>query len=160
MVDPSHNPQNGFEREDLSPRSVLIFLIGLGVATIVFVILVYGVFGIMDRALRAQRAAPNPLATDVSADTRHVPPDVRMKFPEPRLEVSERAELKDVRLAEEDQLNSYGWVDQKTGVVRIPITRAMELVAQRGLPVRSQAGPANLAKTQPATQAPAKPAGK
>ena len=35
-------------------------------------------------------------------------------------------------------LGSYDWVDQKNGVVRIPIDRAMDLVAQRGLPVVSQ----------------------
>jgi hypothetical protein len=41
---------------------------------------------------------------------------------------------------EEKTLHSYGWVDQRAGVVRIPIDRAMELVAQRGLPTRPQAG--------------------
>ncbi len=34
------------------------------------------------------------------------------------------------------KLNSYGWVDRKHGVIRIPIERAMDLVAQRGLPTR------------------------
>ena len=29
------------------------------------------------------------------------------------------------------QLSSYGWVDQKSGVVRLPIERAMELTAQQ-----------------------------
>ena len=37
-------------------------------------------------------------------------------------------------------MHSYGWVDQQAGVVRIPIDRAMELLAQRGLPTRPQAG--------------------
>ncbi len=37
-------------------------------------------------------------------------------------------------------MHSYGWVDQPAGVVRIPIDRAMELLAQRGLPTRPQAG--------------------
>jgi hypothetical protein len=38
---------------------------------------------------------------------------------------------------QENQLNSYGWVDQKAGVAHIPIERAMELLVQRGIPVRS-----------------------
>jgi hypothetical protein len=33
-------------------------------------------------------------------------------------------------------LHSYGWVDEQAGLVRIPITRAMELLTERGLPVR------------------------
>jgi mono/diheme cytochrome c family protein len=45
--------------------------------------------------------------------------------PEHLLEQREKAET---------QLNSYGWVDEASGVVRIPINQAMALVAERGLP--------------------------
>jgi hypothetical protein len=55
-------------------------------------------------------------------------------FPEPRLEVTPAIDLKKNRAAEEQELNSYGWIDRSAGVVRIPIDRAMELIAQRGLP--------------------------
>lgn len=38
---------------------------------------------------------------------------------------------------EKDQarLNSYGWIDKESGVVRIPIEQAMAVVAESGLPV-------------------------
>jgi hypothetical protein len=49
--------------------------------------------------------------------------------------------LNDVRKREEDTLSTYGWVDQSAGTVHIPIDRAMDLLAQQGLPVR-QAGQA------------------
>ncbi|HEV2418587.1 MAG TPA: hypothetical protein VGX94_12345 [Terriglobia bacterium] len=43
-------------------------------------------------------------------------------------------------LKEQDQiLNSYGWVDRKAGVVRIPVSQAMTLLLQKGLPVRTGA---------------------
>jgi len=38
-----------------------------------------------------------------------------------------------------DLLQGYHWVDQKAGVVQISIERAMDLLAQRGLPARSAA---------------------
>jgi len=41
------------------------------------------------------------------------------------------------RAARKERLRSYGWVDRKAGVVRIPIERAMELTAQG---VRPRAG--------------------
>ena len=63
-------------------------------------------------------------------------------FPEPRLEDNERTELNDTRYAEEERLNSAGWVDEKGGVAHIPIDRAMQLIAQRGLPTQPQAGTA------------------
>jgi hypothetical protein len=45
--------------------------------------------------------------------------------------------LQAVRAAENQMLNSYGWVDQQKGIIRIPIARAMDLVARKGLPVRA-----------------------
>jgi hypothetical protein len=105
----------------------------------------------------------------VEPDTRTVTPAKIQQFPEPRLEDNERTELNDFRYSEEEKLNSYGWVDQNAGVVHIPITRAMELIAQKGLPTTPQAGtapfsPVNLAKAAAATSdtsgmpiAPAKP---
>ena len=35
---------------------------------------------------------------------------------------------------EEGELTTYGWVNKTSGIVRIPIQRAMEILAQRGLP--------------------------
>src|SRR5271157_2336885 len=62
--------------------------------------------------------------------------NVRMLPPEPRLQVSVPKDLKQYKAAQEEILNSYGWVDQNAGVVRIPIDRAMDILAQKGLPVR------------------------
>jgi hypothetical protein len=51
------------------------------------------------------------------------------------------------RAARQKQLGSYGWVDRKAGVVRIPIDRAMELSAQG---VRPRAAPgASAPEAQP-----------
>jgi hypothetical protein len=75
------------------------------------------------------------------------------KFPQPRLETNETIEIDKFRLQEEQTLNSYGWVDQEAGVVRIPIDHAMELLAQRGLPTRPPAGvaPPSVVSTAKAT---------
>jgi hypothetical protein len=51
--------------------------------------------------------------------------------PQPRLQLHEHSDLERKRQADEATLNSYGWVDRQTGVVRIPIERAMELMAER-----------------------------
>jgi hypothetical protein len=55
-------------------------------------------------------------------------------FPEPRLQATPAVDLAKLRAAEDKELKSYGWIDRPAGVVRIPIERAMELIAQRGLP--------------------------
>lgn len=50
----------------------------------------------------------------------------------------------------QQQLQSYGWVDQAGGVVHIPIERAMELLVAQGLPARPTAPPAFELQTDPA----------
>ena len=66
-------------------------------------------------------------------------PETALKLPPaPTLETTPVQDLKAIRTAEEQLLTSYGWVDQQKGVVRIPIARAIDLLAQRGLPSRPQ----------------------
>lgn len=67
--------------------------------------------------------------------------------PSPRLQSQPRQELHDYCAAQQQSVTSYAWVDERNGIVQIPVDRAMELVLERGLPVR------------PAGQAPAGSAG-
>ena len=57
--------------------------------------------------------------------------------PEPRLQTSNGGDLVKMRAKDKQILENYG-VDPKTGTVRIPIERAMELTAQRGLPFKEE----------------------
>jgi len=43
---------------------------------------------------------------------------------------SRKAALADLRAKQALQAMSYGWVDQKAGVIQLPISRAMELVVE------------------------------
>jgi hypothetical protein len=138
----------GFEREDMSARAVFGFLVGLAIVTVLVYFVLQGVYSYLDSYERAHQPPQNPLVQKTEADTRQVTPDETGKFPQPSLETNERQQLNDVRLPEEESLNSYGWVDQKAGVVHIPIERAMELVAQRGLPVRPPSGVASTVPTK------------
>jgi len=131
---------DGFERQDLTSRSVYGFLVGLAVAVIVVVVLLLGLYRAMDAFERRHQPQQSPLVQQTQADTREVSPDEINTFPQPRLEKSERSEINQFLMQEEQSLNSYGWVDQKAGVVRIPIERAMQLIAQRGLPATPKAG--------------------
>jgi hypothetical protein len=62
----------------------------------------------------------------------------REATPGSRLQVDGNKELRQVRMAEDAALNSYGWVDKDAGKVRIPIERAMEILVKKGLPARKQ----------------------
>jgi hypothetical protein len=133
------NPELEFEHQDLSPGPVYAFLGGLAVAGILIYFALWGLYRYLDYHQRSHQPPPNPLVQP-EADTRKVLPETIQKFPQPRLEKNERVEINDLLLKEEQTLNSYGWVDQKAGVVRIPIERAMQLIAQRGLSTRPKVG--------------------
>jgi hypothetical protein len=135
---PKSTDIGGFERQDISGSGVLYFFLALAVGTLVVVFFLVGVFDVLDKRSNAKQAPPNPLAVNVPADkdTRHIPKEYEIKaFPEPRLENDERSQLLGIITAQEQTLNSYGWADENSKTVRIPIDRAMELLAQRGLPV-------------------------
>ncbi len=50
--------------------------------------------------------------------------------PEPRLQTSPEEDLRILRRQEDEILNGYGWIDQDAGVARVPIERAMEMMAE------------------------------
>jgi hypothetical protein len=148
------NPEMQFEHQDLSPKGVYAFLVGLAVAGILVALFLWGLYDALDAREKRNQPAQNPLVQQTVADTRHVLPTDVEKFPQPRLEQNERLEINDFRLKEEQTLNSYGWADEKAGVVRIPIDRAMQLIAQRGLPTTPRAGTVPPAAVDLAPQTP------
>jgi len=146
---PHHaNGHGDYERQDIGVSTVIYFLIGIGVACIIAYFIVDGLYSFLDKRMQADQPALSPLVTNAPADVRHVPRDYPQSvFPSPKLEEDERGQLDSIRLQEEQTLATYDYVDQKAGVVRIPIDRAMDLIAQRGLPVRQ--GTANQSAAQP-----------
>jgi len=135
-----HNEEAEFEREDLGAKPIIIFLVALIIGCVVVALLLKGMYSYLDTYETRRQPVQSPLVEQTRTDTRTVEPSDVTKFPQPRLETQETVDINAFRLKEAQALNSYGWVDQQAGVVRIPIDRAMELVAERGLPTRPQAG--------------------
>ena len=112
--------RGGHEETDVNPWQIGKFAIALTVVCFISAALLFGLF-------RYFLSAEGGKAVET------------IKLPaQPRLEVTPAKELKDFRAAEDQKLNSYGWVDQPKGVVRIPIDRAIDMLAQKGLPSRAQ----------------------
>ena len=127
MSDPKHPgdsggiPTPGYETRDLTPRAIATFLVVLAV-TIVGVLLVsMWIYNYSASRLARTEALSSPLAKPAAP-------------PEPRLQVSALKDMQEFRATEDATLKTYGWVDRATGVVRIPVDRAMQLLSERGLP--------------------------
>lgn len=117
------------ETKDVNAFAVGLFGVCLAVLCVVAVILLIGLFRYFDK----QEAATHAPAEAPAAAMPGLPA-------QPKLQVHEPEDLKQMRAREDQILGSYGWVDKDKGIVRIPIDRAMELLAQRNLPYRQ--GPA------------------
>jgi hypothetical protein len=125
-------PKVGHEQTDVPVRWVWLTAGGMVIGSILISLIVVLMFDVLARRHSAadQSATAQGVAPSISGSLR--------KFPEPRLQVAPEVDLAALRAREEAELNSYGWIDKQAGIVRIPIERAMELMAQRGLPVHGQ----------------------
>jgi hypothetical protein len=62
--------------------------------------------------------------------------EITRTFPTPRVQTDDgNQDVADLHAREDLLLDNYTWVDQSQGKVRIPIERAMQIIAQKGLPV-------------------------
>jgi hypothetical protein len=62
--------------------------------------------------------------------------ELTQQFPTPRLQIDDgNQDVMDLHGREDLLLNNYSWADRGQGKVRVPIERAMELIAKSGLPV-------------------------
>jgi len=113
------------EPDRLSARAVVRFAVILTVVSIVALLLVFGLFRLLDARARASEAGPTPVEAEQPRTAEQRLP------PEPRLEIEPAAHLARLRAEEDAILESYGWVDKQNGVVRIPIDRAMALMVER-----------------------------
>jgi len=124
-----HNPDVAHEESDINLRALVWFVVMLTLVVIGVQVVTWGMFKVMNHYATVNE----PFVTPLAAPSGQRPP-------EPRLQVTPWADLKRLRVEEQQFLNSYGWVDQKLGVARIPISRAKEMLLQRGIPVRPELG--------------------
>jgi len=74
-----------------------------------------------------------PLVFPQSVQHRTPPAPPAVSADTPQLEISAKENLQRFERSEAELATSYGWTDRGHGAVRIPVRRAMELLAQRGL---------------------------
>jgi hypothetical protein len=113
------NPEFRHETTDINVWAVGKFVIGLVIVTTVSLGLVFGLMKFF------QSREENSIANTVQPTK---------LFPQPQLQQTPILDLRTLRAEEDKILNGYAWVDQPKGVVRIPVSQAIEILAKRGLP--------------------------
>jgi hypothetical protein len=142
--DEIRNPHVRYERRVFNARLVLLFGFVMIVLAVLLHFTVAGIFNYFKQHYAMEDPRPNPI---MSAEPARKPPA-------PHLQPDPVADLSKFRGLEDDVLQTYGWVDKNAGVVRIPVSRALQLAATRGIP-GLQGTSANQQATPRQTSAPA-----
>jgi len=108
------------EQRDLKAPIVLGFFASLAVTLVLVALAARGLMALF--AHHQPRVSLPPVTS------------LAVPAPGPKLEVNPPAALQALHAREDEVLNTYGWMDPDHGIVHIPIDRAIDLVAQRGLP--------------------------
>jgi hypothetical protein len=112
-----------YEHTDIEPSVAMQFALWLTISMVISAAIVYGAFWLFEG--RAQTANEQALTFPLA-----VGQDPRPQGPP--LQTQPFKDVYRLKEAERQKLTSYGWIDQGSGVVRIPIEDAMRLVTERG----------------------------
>ena len=122
---PVINAAVGHESSDVKLRPLLLALAGLVVLCGVALLAMREVWsGFLSRERQTQTTRPARFADETG------------QFPSPRNQPDPAGELRLLREHDAQHLREYGWVNRQAKLAHIPIDRAIDLVAERGLPAR------------------------
>lgn len=147
-----HEPEKvdtsaGYEKSDVGVTGIVVFLTALAILAAVTGVLCYGIGKVINARMDREDGPTSRWAKTVdirslgnlpnSPEMQNKVAELTQQFPTPRLQNDSTDggdDLVNLHEREDLLLNNYSWIDQSKGTVRIPIERAMELIAQRGLP--------------------------
>jgi hypothetical protein len=119
-----HPNQRDVEAYDseLNLRSIVGFSVGVIIVTLLAAAVMWWMSAAFKRRQEARDRAPSPIA---EARVDPIPPGPRLQPTPPR-------DMEELRARDKAALTTYGWVDRDHGVARIPVDRAIEIMAQKG----------------------------
>jgi hypothetical protein len=171
---PPHGPEevdasHGYERSDVKTTGIIVFLTALGIFVAVTAILCWGIGKAINAGMNKEDGPNTKWTKDADVQIRQLGnlpsspalqskmAELTQQFPTPRVQTDDgNQDVSDLHAREDLLLDHYTRIDGQAGKVRIPIERAMELIAQRGLPVvaPAQNGTLMAGDRQPMVQAP------
>ncbi len=137
---------SGYETSDVKGTGIIVFMVAMCIFVSVVAIVCYGLGKVMNAYMNRQDGPTNKWSKTVDirqlGDLPSNPAmqnkvaELTQSFPAPRVQTDDgNQDVADLHQREDLLLDNYSWADAAHSKVRIPIERAMELTAQRGLPV-------------------------
>jgi hypothetical protein len=124
------NQDVSFEGQDVRPTPVLEFLAYLGVTIVLSYLLVLGVYRGLTGLWNSKYVPPPPSRTEKGLV---LPPEPMLQGMPGHLSDPQR-DWRDKLKEDTDANNTLGWVDEQRGIAQIPVSDAMKLIVEKGLP--------------------------
>ena len=146
-----HSVEHGHEQSDVNIKLIVAFGAFLFLCGIAVHATLWGMYQGLDKWKERNDPAPNPMLeatrqqqgspaephepmSQSAESTQDTLKRIVTTFPEPRLQPDEARDLHNFLRREDEVMSEYAYIDKNSGIVRIPVERAMQLLAQRGLP--------------------------
>lgn len=119
-----------FERTDVRTSPILKFLVSLGIVIVLSYVVTLGIYRGLKHfwANDYEQPMPSRLAAGPT-----MPPEPRLQGMPGHL-VDPQQDLRDKIKADVTENEKLGWVEQNSGIAQIPVSDAMQLIVQKGLP--------------------------
>jgi hypothetical protein len=118
------SPTHDHERSDAHVRPVAGFLVFMFVT----VLFAYGVITVLFEYLTQREVSKYGSPVQLSAPGG--------QSGAPQLQVVPGLDLREIRAGEAEQLDGYGWVDRRHGLVHVPIEQAIDMLLEQGVAAR------------------------
>lgn len=114
-----------FDPRDMNHKAVFGFFLVLASMVLLVHVFLWGVFRYMGGPQFAGHQSTNPIMTS-KEQLQEIGGDPATNFPKPELQPNPPADLNKFRAAEEEEMNTYGWIDPSARKIHIPIESAID----------------------------------
>jgi hypothetical protein len=129
-----------WEKADVSPSTIYIYLIGLAVAVVLsYVVCVFVLRGTTNMVEKFDKAPP-PIRQAIGKSYQTMPPEPRLQGV-PGHGNDPQADLREKLEQDTQVMESYEKMDESSGMAQIPIEDAMKMIVEKGLPGAPPAEP-------------------
>jgi len=135
----THGPANNerpvhqdvsFEARDIRTSPILKFLVYLGITVVISYFIALGVYKGLKKYWASTYAPPMPSRLEAGPT---MPPEPRLQGMPGHL-TDPQQDLRNKLKADTEANNKLEWIDEKAGIAEIPVSDAMQLIVEKGLP--------------------------
>ncbi|HXM15693.1 MAG TPA: hypothetical protein VN933_10665 [Candidatus Eremiobacteraceae bacterium] len=127
------NDDVSFETADVHPATIYWYLGALAVAVILSYIVCIFVLRVTTKIAVDYDTPPPAIRQEMGSSYDALPPEPRMQGV-PGHPSDPQADLRNKNAADNAANETTGWIDQNAGIAQIPVSEAMKIIAEKGLP--------------------------